>query len=286
MVKIRNTIVALALLAFAPLGLAAVIAEDDFTYPLGEINSQNGGSGWSGSWTAATNVTHVVDPAVDLNGARALQITDNNDNAAYRQLASPFTGNALFVDFLVQVDAGALTFNDFLAFWMDTVTTDAHTGRPNIGFKADEGDTSSTSPNPTNDVFVRTTGTAGSFAPGSNIGSINDVTRHIVGRLSRSSPGSYTKFDLWLDPIFGDLSSPDATFTGSAGISQITHVGLRAANLDSGDVVLVDRLRLSTTWNDALRVPEPATLALIGLSLVIIAGLRRCGQGTQSGVRS
>ena len=262
---IKNLAAAIALCAATPLAMAAIIASDNFDYATGEVAGQNGGSGWAGSWTANTGVTQVVTPGTSLGGGNALQVTGNNNNAAYRQLASPFTGNNLFVDFYIQLDSGILAANDFLGLWLDSGTTGDHTNRPNIGIKADG--------NGSNDVFVRTSGTGGSFAAGSNIGNTNDVTYHIVGLLSRTAPGNYTRFSMWLNPDLDDLLTPDALMTGNTGLSQVSYIGFRSANLDSGDILLVDGLQLSTTWNEALRikandVPEPGTAALIGLGLL------------------
>lgn len=248
---------------------AAVIAQDGFqSYSAGALNGANGGSGWGGAWSATGNA-NVVDPAANLSGDRALALTGNANNAAVRTLASSFSGNSLFVSFLIQADRGtSIDRNDFMGLWLDLGVNNGGTNRPNIGIKGNQDSTSAT-----NDIFARTTGSNGSYAPGSNIDVLD--TYLVVGHLYRNTAGNYTNFDLWLNPTVDDFLSPDASFTGNAGISAIDRVGIRLANLDSGDRILIDNLRLTTTFDEATAVPEPGVLGLLGLGLAGLAFARR-----------
>jgi len=247
---------------------AALLAYEDFSYGTGLLNGDNGGTGWGGSWAAAAGAS-IVDPAIDLSGNRALAITGNNNNMAYRSLASAYSGSEVFVSMQMQLSSGTLNSNDFAALWFDTAASGAHNNRPQIGIK---GDISGS-----NDIFARTNGGSGSFAAGSSISAGQSFT--VLGRLWKSTgTGNYDRLSLWFNPVANDLATPDAVFSGSAGLSSISMLGFRSANLDSGDTVLVDALRVGTTWADAMPVPEPAplTLASCGLFVVLIARRLAC----------
>lgn len=260
---------ALALAGSALPANAAVIAQDGFqSYGVGALDGASGGSGWGGAWSATGNAT-VTDPATNLSGDRAMALSGNNSNAAVRTLASTFNGDSLFVSFLLQADRGTvIDRNDFMGVWVDLGVSNGGSNRPNLGVKGNQDSAAGT-----NDLFVRTTSTNGSFAADSDLDVLE--TWLVVGHLYRTGAGNYTNFDLWVNPTGADLLTPDASFTGNAGVAAIDRIGVRLANLDSGDRLLIDNLRLSTTFEEATAVPEPGVLGLLGLGLSAMAMLRR-----------
>jgi hypothetical protein len=253
--------------------IAAPVASDSF-----QSGDLNGGSGWLGAWTVPGGKATVVNPVLDLNGDRALRITGNDNNAAYRSLLTPFTGNDLFVSFLLQVPANTqIDTNDFLSLWLEnSAQAGGGINRPNIGVKGNEDNSAES-----NDIFVRSTGTSGGdFVEGSNLDS--DTVYHIVGRLYRPTASSnYTKFDAWLNPTIDDFANPDAIFNVNSGINQVSRIGFRSANLEVGplpqvtDEILIDQVILATAWGDVVTVPEPGMLALVGIGLFGFLATRR-----------
>lgn len=255
--KLIKTSIAAALFAVSTLSQAAiVVATDDFqSYTTGNLNAQNGGSGWAGAWTATSSAESVVDPVIDLQGNRALQFGSTETNAAVRRLSVSQTGDVL-VDFQIQI-SGALERNDFVSLWFGSSTG------PNIGLKGNED-----SPSGTNDIFARTNGTGGAFAPNSNLAA--NVTYHIFGHLYKSvDGGSYNRFALWLDPTaaeMANLTGADALYSGTSNIASFDTIGFRAANLNNGVTVRVDSLRIQN-------IPEPTSIALLGLAMFGAAGV-------------
>ncbi len=231
-----------------------VVATDNFdTYASGNLNLQNGGSGWAGGWSAGSGAESVVNQS----GDNWLAFTGNNNTAATRTLSSAQTDKVI-VDFNFQY-SGTLNDNDFLAIWFGSSIG------PNIGLKANCG-----TGNCTNDLFARTTGSAGSFAPGSDLAS--NTSYHIAAYLYKSlANSSFDRIALWVNPTAGEMASLtgwDTLYSGASGLTSFTAIGVRTANLDAGDSIKIDDLRIQT-------IPEPGSLALLGVAMMGLAAVRR-----------
>jgi hypothetical protein len=279
----RRSLIAAALAAAAGLASSAAsastVALENFAYPVGNLHGRDGGTGWATAWDAdassfdnvqSTGLTHDVGGGtIGADGSGALRVTGNNDEVAFRTIA-PFDGDSLYVSFLFNLDAGAVDSADFLGLWFDNVTGGTHnTNRPNIGVADDAN----------NEFFARFHSTVSGQVFLRSGGRVTaDETYFVVGRIFKSNGGAgnvYDRFSLWVNPGAWQSDTPLVTAQGT-GIASITHVGLRTANLDAGDALVFDELKLGTTWNDVvpLAVPTPSA-AYAGIALLgLIPGVR------------
>lgn len=257
---------------------AALIASESFSYGANvELNGQNGGSGWNGAWTAVTSATHIVDPGTPLSftnnggtisgGDNALRLSGNNDNVAYRGIG-PVNADTVYISFLLRF-TGNIDNNDFAAIWFDNATSGQHsTNIPNIGIK---GNQDGGGPK---DAFARLTLGEETW---SMMELAVDTTYLIVGELSKTgSSSSYNQFSIWVNPGAYDFDTPHGSIAVTNGaLDAFSFLGIRTANFDAGDFLLIDELRIGTTWGDVVPAPEPGAALLLGLGLFGASRLRR-----------
>lgn len=238
--------VLLASIGVAQAAPVTTVASEDFSYgspTAGSINLSglNGGTGWAGAWAGASAATVV---------GGAMQVAGNSNSLATRQLATSISRDVL-VDFQFTLAAGAIDRNDFLGLWFGNFNG------PNIGMKGNCDMSSGC----TSDLFVRTNGSSGAFSTDLSLGG----TVRLVGLLEKTGTSNvFNRYSLWVDPTADELDTltgADAVYTGSSGLASFSSIGFRSVNLDGGDSLRIDNLKISL-------IPEPAALGLLGAAFL------------------
>jgi hypothetical protein len=166
----------------------------------------------------------------------------------------------VLVDFTFSY-TGTLQNNDFFGIWFGSSTG------PSFGLKANcGGDTAGC----TDDVFYRLSGVKGPYLAGSNLSA--NTSYRLAGYLYKSTGSStYNNLDIWLNPTDSQLvglTGASAHLTGASGLTSFSNIGFRTVNIDNGVVLTVNQINVSA-------VPEPGTLALMGLAAAGFGVLRR-----------
>lgn len=219
-------------------------------------------------WVAAQNSPgRVVERAlvwppesVNAGDGRALLIrgTGERNNPVRRELNEPFSGDELFVRFLIEYDAASLDTaqdgdGEFFVLWLDETgggDTATHSGAiPNIGLHVDDAGR--------NAFMVR-------FSPESSFADVKLTGGRaflVVARLGKSKPGADSPFDsldLWVDPQADQRQQPMTRSISQRGIRSVKWVGFSTGRkTERDDAILVDQLVLARSWQAALGLPSP-----------------------------
>jgi hypothetical protein len=279
--------------------MASTVASESFTYYAdsalpGDLNGQNGGTGWSGAWTAATSHEIVIAPTTPLTytfagtvsyqvtgGNRALEVLDDNDNLAYRSLTTGQSGD-LWVRFLVRWDAAHKASEEpQLTLWLDDASSGNHDVTPQVGLKS---------------------GSQGDFVVGLKLDSSADYAgqisvsttgaHSIVAHLYKSSGSTkYNNFAMWVDASaaqVGNTLAPATVYaidSRAANDSNVTlatasTIGLKSKTFDTGDKVIIDELSFGSTLADVLGptvAPRLGTVSSTGAGNTLVGSTKTGG---------
>ncbi|WP_043589032.1 PEP-CTERM sorting domain-containing protein [Geminisphaera colitermitum] len=306
--RIHRNLGALAALCLPVLPAAAVIlVQTDFDtgYTTGSIHGQSGttDTGLSGTWTVAqgtdsgTPATYQKDlgnftivngglsysvsgGGIINGGSNALQYTygtaSSANNGAYVSLGSNINSD-IYVRFLLNVPTPAALSSASLFLWLSNASGSNHlAAHPGAG--------------------IYTTGLAAGLAAQAYQNSdsaINSRTESypvtatttylVVAKISKvgDSVTKYNSASIWVNPAYGDASTPDSSVTGTGtNITSINTIGFQFQNMTStgSPEYLIDGLVIGTTWADVMPapVPEPSTCAaLAGLAALALTLIRR-----------
>jgi len=243
---------------------AVIVAYDGFEDYLSgaQLDGSTQGSGWTGNWTEA-NPGDSTFQAISLNdpnglvsgGSKVLSSQPtvdrpNVDDYMTRSFA-PQTGD-VYMSFLFQKGAG-VDVEDFYNFQLSNGATGNTSAALGVGIRNTSG----------NPFFARVGSSGSGTTNTSSTDSALGETYLVVAKFSKDGSSTYNRTDLYLNPT--SLSEPlsaDASATDNVtGLTELSLFSIRNYVPESGDSILIDELRIGTTF--ASVVPEPSSFALI-----------------------
>lgn len=275
---LRGLAAAVILGLTAPFATADLLIYEGFDYGTGSVSgdgsglsvgtdSLNGGTGWGGAWVGQSGDTsygNITEGSLSYSDGSVSVETEGNrlTLGSFRDASREFDaalGEGTYY-FSVLLGIGNSSGDERTRF---RITQDgSQNGLFEVGFGYSGSDSAS--------LVYRT----GGDTPVTGAGTGVSGTNFIVGKFDLSAGGNMSNVSIWLNPT--DLTdellntatvSIDPTIGGGAGGVRLT----RTSGTESG---VFDEIRFGTTW-EAVAIPEPSSLLLLGLAGAAAMLLRR-----------
>lgn len=243
---------------------AALIVYEDFNYSVGDLNNENGGTGWGGKWVKDTSSnTDVVAGSLDdpndlLTANNHASVTGSATGDIYtRSLTTAIgvDGTTRYLSFLLSPDSTLDTSN-----WFGLALREGGAGDIFFGILA------RTTTFGIDDETLNGTDDADSL-----ISATLGTTALLVIKMQFNTSGTDDVFSMYINPNPGSAEpTADATYTYDfAGQDIGTLV------LNSSDSVSYDEIRIGTTYADVTPVAPLPNAAAMGVVLLLILWIRQ-----------
>lgn len=253
-------------LAFSTPAQAAATVYESFDYSVGSVAGQNGGTGWSGAWTAfGTGSSATVQTGslaygdLPTDGNKAYVTTTSGTSGVGRSLETAFsdaTTQTIYLSFAFNWDEGTRFFGlQLLNGSTSVVEFNKFSGQTNFGIQQNTG--------------------------GGVTAISTDTTYFVVARIDFNASGNDT-VRLYVNPASLDTEPLTASSTYSTASISFNAIRL-STGFTSGSVTTAatafDEIRIGTSYSDVVSaIPEPATASmLVGLAALatVTVGRRR-----------
>ncbi len=275
------TLLGVGFLTSATHSQAVLLAYDGFDYAAGNVNGENGGTGWDSAWTSSASPVYgnvvtgttlgYTGGSISLSGSgTALSITGGGAGLLNRDFVGTATGGEIYFSLLFQAVSGS--GNEFSHFYLSNDPDQFNSGGV--------GDFSTSAGN--SDFGARVNNGATDTTVASSVSYTTGTTYLLVGRLSTDGTGGASadiidQVELWVNPTSLTPGTANATVNATTGLplGDLVNFSTRTVNFASPDEILIDELRIGTDFASVVTVPEPTTGLLMILGGTSLFALRR-----------